>query len=62
MIVFDTKKVMYVCHHSDPIRSHMKDESSSNQESARSYCEFYFKIKYNTKLNKLFYEESKFNS
>ncbi len=37
----------------------IKDESRPNQESARLYCEFYFKIKHDTKLNKIIFMKNK---
>ncbi|CAF2786046.1 unnamed protein product [Rotaria sp. Silwood2] len=45
--------VKYVCHHSGPVRRHLKDGSRPNQESARMDCPFYFKIKHDTELNKI---------
>lgn len=55
---FRYQHVMYVYHHSGPVRRHVKDGSRPNQESARLRCEFYFKIKHDTEINKIiFYEE-----
>jgi hypothetical protein len=56
---FRYANVMYVCHHSGSIRRHKKNGSRSNQESARLYCEFYFKIKHDTELNKTIFMKNK---
>jgi len=50
---FRYQHVMYVCHQSDPIRRRIRDGPGPNQESARLYCQFYFKIKHDTEINKI---------
>jgi hypothetical protein len=50
---FRYQNVMYVCHRSGPVRENIKDGSKPNQESARVDCEFYFKIKHYTELNRI---------
>ncbi|CAF5108892.1 unnamed protein product [Rotaria sp. Silwood1] len=47
---FRYQHVMYVCHHSGPIRRHIKDGSRPNEESARLDCQFYFKMKKFTRI------------
>jgi hypothetical protein len=56
---FRYQHVMYVCHHSGPIRRRIKDGSRTNQESARLDCQFYFKIKHDTEINKIIFMNNK---
>jgi hypothetical protein len=56
---FRYQNVMYVCYHSGLVRRHKKDGSRPNQESARLYCEFYFKRKHDTELNKIIFIKNK---
>jgi len=56
---FRYQHVMYVCHHSGPIRRRIKDGSRPNQESARLDCQFYFKIKHDTEVNKIIFMNNK---
>ncbi len=37
----------------------IKNGSRANQESVRLYCEFYFKIKHDTELNKITFMKNK---
>jgi hypothetical protein len=56
---FRYQHVMYACHHSGPIRRRIKDGSRPNQESARLDCQFYFKIKHDTEVNKIIFMNNK---
>jgi hypothetical protein len=56
---FRCQNVMYVCHHSGPVRRCIKDGSRPNQESARLGCQFYFKIKHDTEINKIIFMKNK---
>ncbi|CAF4042531.1 unnamed protein product, partial [Rotaria sp. Silwood1] len=56
---FRYQHVMYVCHHSGPIRRHIKDGSRPNEESARLDCQFYFKVKHDTEINKIIFMKNK---
>ncbi|CAF3460435.1 unnamed protein product [Rotaria sp. Silwood2] len=56
---FRYSSIKYVCHHGGPIRRNTKNGSRPNQESARIDCEFYFKIKHDTELNKIVFMKNK---
>ncbi|CAF1606765.1 unnamed protein product [Rotaria magnacalcarata] len=56
---FRYEHVKYVCHHSGRARRNIKDGSRPNQESARIDCEFFFKIKHDTDINKIIFTKIK---
>ncbi|CAF3367722.1 unnamed protein product [Rotaria socialis] len=56
---FRYSNVKYVCHHSGPVKRNTKDGSRPNQESGRIDCQFYFRIKHDTELNKIVFMKKK---
>ena len=56
---FRYQNVTYVCLHNGSVRRCIKDGSRPNHESARLGCQFYFKIKYDTKIDKIIFMKNK---
>jgi len=50
---FRYQHIMYVSHHTGSTRRRIKDGPRPNQKSARLGCQFYFKIKHDTEINKI---------
>ena len=56
---FRYQNVTFVCHHSGSVRRCIKDGSRPNQESARLCCQFDFKIKHDTEIDKIIFMKNK---